>query len=438
MGEDAKSDTSSTVAELDPDDDHQMDLSGSTQEEKPEEVNKSIDATKPEPPSRPPPVPPRPQDMKKIEGLAEQQDAAEILNNVFDLLSCAFKGDGTLRDGEQDDLIKRLFFNDVTAVLNSNGKVTLKTDLQDNYLVSPGERSRPLYSALDDEFSLKEIEGDSSKTKWEFIAHVAPIQIFNVRRLVFDSKEKRSRKDESHVGLDDVLYLDRYMEHTKSRSKEDLLRLREEQWQLQRILKALESRKTQLKETEVKADLSDALEETAAFIEDVNKINDENLIDVDDDPMPPLIALPDELRGKARELEKEAEILDGRMKEIDSQIDTIFQDCKDHPYRLHAVFMHRGSSTGGHYWIYIYDSQNKIWRNYNDERVEEAEVKNVFEQEGRATSTGVVFVQEDRVAELTEAVHRKPDVPSAPEDDDVDMKDADPNELQVIDGIEKE
>lgn len=39
--------------------------------------------------------------------------------------------------------------------------------------------------------------------------------------------------------------------------------------------------------------------------------------------------------------------------------------------------MHHGSVSFGHYWIYIYDFRNGIWRKYNDEYV--TEVQNLDE-----------------------------------------------------------
>ena len=53
----------------------------------------------PPPPSRPPPVPPRPDVQSKtkigiVEESARQQDAAEVMGNIFDLISCAIKGEG--------------------------------------------------------------------------------------------------------------------------------------------------------------------------------------------------------------------------------------------------------------------------------------------------------------------------------------------------------
>jgi len=65
-----------------------------------------------DPPSRPPPVPPRPKAAPQdsvsttVEYAARQQDAAEIMMNIFDLLGCAIKPTDTMEDGEQIDMIK--------------------------------------------------------------------------------------------------------------------------------------------------------------------------------------------------------------------------------------------------------------------------------------------------------------------------------------------
>jgi ubiquitin carboxyl-terminal hydrolase 25/28 len=432
MGNDitSRSDTSSTVAEIDTDNDHRMDLV------EPDQAENNPAISKPELPSRPPPVPPRHQNLKQIEFYALQQDAAEVLNNVFDLLSCAVRGEGTMEDGEQDDLIKRLFFFEVTTVFKSDTQTQTqsKTELQDHYLISTNNRDRPLYSALDDGFSLDTIEG-GSLLKFEYIKRAAPIQIINVKRAMWLSG--KTVKDKSKIGLEDVIYLDRYLQETKSLSQEALQELRQQQWQLRKNLKSLERRKKDLLETEMKMDLSTAVEETASLIELIDKDNGDKLIEVDENPLPSFPGLADQLRHRKKELEREAEALDSNMMELDQKINNIFKERQDHPYHLHAVFMHRGDAGGGHYWIYIYDFQNKVWRNYNDERVEEAQMQQVFYPEGNATSTSVVYVRADQILELTEAVNRNPD-PLPVSDNEVEMQDLNNDEfagLEVIDGI---
>jgi ubiquitin carboxyl-terminal hydrolase 25/28 len=373
----------------------------------------------PEPPSRPPPVPPRPQasadqGFKKVEEVARQQDAAEILNNVFDLLSCAFKGESTLRDGEQLDLIKRLFFSNVTTVRHTKGKRTTKSDLQDNVHVSTKDRDRTLCAALDDEFGSTELEGDV--IKFELFEEAAPIQIINVRRLQFENGQ--SRKDESHLTLDKVLYLDRYLKRTDSFSEEQLQALRDQQWRLQSELRCLEGRRRTLKETDFeKLDLPNVLEETSAFVEMAQK------------DMPDLFTEPTKVKSdglascldqRAEELRPDVAELHNDMDALEHEIDTVFESCKDHPYRLHAIFIHAGSHSGGHYWIYIYDFQNDIWRSYNDERVTEVTEEAVFEKVKRdhpPTSTGIVYVRADVVDKYTQAVCRNPETQDGEKED---------------------
>lgn len=419
--------------------------------------------TQPEPPSRPPPVPPRPQvtadiGLKKLEDVAQQQDAAEILNNVFDLLSCAFKGEPKLRDGEQLDLIKEIFFSDVTTVRKTKDKDIPKSDLQDNVLVSTKGRDRSICAALDDEFGLTELEG--GVTKYEYFEQAAPVQIINVRRLQFENG--RARKDESHLALDKILYLDRYLKTTRSLSEEQLQELRNQQWQLQAELRALENRKKLLKETSFKdVDLPGVLDETAHLVAGLEKQSSEADSEAPETSQEQQEtgtksdeSITDQLNKRADELRPELLQIHERMDKLEKQIDSVFEDCKDHPYRLHAIFMHAGSHSGGHYWIYIYDFQNDIWRKYNDETVtlesEETVLKRV-QQDRPPTSTGIVYVRDDVATEYTEAVHRNP-IKAADTQDlendqrgDVEMADApsanvinmdDLSNLQVIHGQE--
>ena len=96
--------------------------SGSDQEdlENPTDVatsSKVSDLHKPDrlsPPSRPPPMPPRPkaQQVEKttnfgqVENIAQQRDVTEVIGNVLYQLECAIVPQRALPDGEQWDLVK--------------------------------------------------------------------------------------------------------------------------------------------------------------------------------------------------------------------------------------------------------------------------------------------------------------------------------------------
>jgi ubiquitin carboxyl-terminal hydrolase 25/28 len=154
------------------------------------------------------------------------------------------------------------------------------------------------------------------------------------------------------------------------------------------------------------------------------------------------------------------------MTQLESEIDSVFKDCRDHSYRLHSIFIHRGGTQAGHYLIYIYDFQNKMWREYNDETVKQADRSDIFKLGAGSLasgSTGIVYIREDLVDTLTEAVQRQPDMTSAStsvptdaptgaptrsptETTDIEMKDfeastplqpIDYDNIEVIDGVEK-
>lgn len=69
--------------------------------------------------------------------------------------------------------------------------------------------------------------------------------------------------------------------------------------------------------------------------------------------------------------------VDQEIQDTQTMISSQFADFHNLPYRLYAVFVHHGSVSFGHYYIYIFDFDKKIWRKYNDEYV--TEVQNVDE-----------------------------------------------------------
>jgi ubiquitin carboxyl-terminal hydrolase 25/28 len=427
------------------------------------DLHDQTQVAQPTPPTRAPPIPPRPDAPTKsklgnIEESARQQDAAEVLSNIFDLFSCAIKGKGVLSDNEQLDMIKELFFSEVASVRNIEPKPEEHSEPRDHFLVSPGWRDRNLYATLDDDFGLSEME--SGVTKYEYIRTPAPVQIINLRRLQFDRVKGDQVYDRSHIGLETTLYLDRYLGATASLPQPEQLKLRQVQWEKQRQLRILGERRDRLRRTQAQGlTLTDAVDEASAFIQQLSEKYEQQ---GDDTLLTPPPELADALAKKAADLKKDLEQTDAEMSQLEADIDSVFKDRHDHPYRLHAVFTHRGGTKGGHYWIYIYDFQNALWRKYNDDHVTIATEKEIFERESAdipPASTGVVYIREDLITQITEAVKREPvsnDVPSGEtshaetQASDVQMQDADDgmpalvepsaplkyHDVQIIDGVE--
>ena len=100
--------------------------------------------------------------------------------------------------------------------------------------------------------------------------------------------------------------------------------------------------------------------------------------------------------------------LDRDVDNLKSRLKQQFTDRRQHGYRLHSVFIHRGDVAHGHYWIYIYDFAGNRWFKYNDEQVAEVDEKVVFANDS-AEGAGpyfVTYIKEDAANDLVEALKR--------------------------------
>ena len=98
-----------------------------------------------------------------------------------------------------------------------------------------------------------------------------------------------------------------------------------------------------------------------------------------------------------------------RVATLQKQIDLQFSDFKEHGYNLFAVFIHLGGINSGHYWIFIHDFKEQIWRKYNDGYVTEVGEEEVFsagDPSRPSTSTFVVYVKAGMEETLTQTICR--------------------------------
>lgn len=142
------------------------------------------------------------------------------------------------------------------------------------------------------------------------------------------------------------------------------------------------------------------LSETASFLSSLDSVNH----DLQELGVSPLDADGDLTDALATESEKQSQLVVAYQNEIDAlekYLNAEFaDDHKDIKYRLAAVFFHRGQHGHGHYWIYIHDFANDVWRLYNDERVEEfTKTDEIFEAKtyNHGTPTYAVYVQAGRL-----------------------------------------
>jgi ubiquitin carboxyl-terminal hydrolase 25/28 len=85
---------------------------------------------------------------------------------------------------------------------------------------------------------------------------------------------------------------------------------------------------------------------------------------------------------------------------------------------------YNGSGFGGHWWIYIRDFKNNVWRSYNDAIVTVVSEEEVFRKRDpmkEPAASLVVYVKDDKKDELCDPLHRIKPETEADDDGDLDM-----------------
>jgi hypothetical protein len=106
--------------------------------------------------------------------------------------------------------------------------------------------------------------------------------------------------------------------------------------------------------------------------------------------------------------------------ELQSKIDATFDDLKEHPYRLFAVWVHAGVAGSGHYWAYIRDLKTGKWQKFNDIFVSEVDQDVVFADaiggSGNTSAYFLIYMNEQeyqRASELAQQESPSTLVPTA-------------------------
>ncbi|KAL8674918.1 MAG: hypothetical protein Q9168_000722 [Polycauliona sp. 1 TL-2023] len=396
--------------------------------------NKTKDADI-EPPSRPPPYPPRPlqpetnkeNTIRQEIQMGAQQDVTEVISNVLYQLECAIEATSVDSSGEQVDQIKDMFFGKSRSYTqNPQGDFETKEQFFSYLFVDVASGPKNIYEALDGAFDVQQVQVDGNvQPQYSAISQLPPVLNILVQRAQYDQKQRSTFKSVNHLELEETIYMDRYMDSDDA----DLVQRRAESWDWKRQLRQLEGRREDLLQTEVGAphmpryvpglnaqqlnmDVPDLLDITSGCLDEMSKEDD---IDV-------TAGLQEAIKEAAVEAKEELNGINTLIKDLTASVRSQFVDRRKLPYRLQSAFIHRGTATSGHYWIYIRDFKQDLWREYNDETVSEVtKVSQIFDEDqnsGRpATPYFLVYVKDDLKDEFVDPVCR--DVPEQPETQDV-------------------
>ncbi|KAI9791044.1 MAG: ubiquitin-specific protease ubp2 [Candelina submexicana] len=379
------------------------------------------------PPDRPPPVPPRPLTLEQTKPthdeveLGAQQDVTEVIANVLFQMQCAIKANNIDTDGEQLDEIKSLFYGKTKSYIKKDGSVRTKEEFFSDIKVDVASGPRDIYAALDGAFDVQNVDVDgTSSPQYGAISLLPPVLQIQVQRVQFDQAKKASYKSEAHLKLEETIYLDRYMDSGNAA----LMQRREEAWRWKERVRELETRKAILTLTDTDMDLPEVIDMTQGYLMELQSAEDDDVVMVNPDVLQAL----NENAADMRHIETE-------ITHLNTSITSQFTDLRALPYRLHSVFIHRGTAMFGHYWIYIYDFKKDIWRRYNDSYVTEIkDRREVFEQEttNPATPYFLVYVRESDIDRLVDPVCRE--LEPEPQWDAPPIADCTDN-MEVIEGV---
>jgi len=313
------------------------------------------------PPSRPPPVPPRNTATRTLEEWARQQDVSEVINHAIIQLSSAIQAKGYDESGEQQDVIHDTF-NGAVRYHYLAGNASPDAPRPFLFLFAPIENHpTDLYASLDNGFDREIIEG-TPFVRYESITKLPPVLLINLGRAVYDTTGTQ-RKLNNHVNIPDTLFMDRYLD---APDDSVLVQRRMQTWADKDELRILQARLKQL-EPNGSPSVDESLSKAVAALQHLSDIAaTDNIQDLM--PSAELTSRLSELSEKSRLEREELRI---RIATLEQQIQSAFVDSAflRHKYKLHAAFFHRGTVGSGHYWIYIYDHVNEVWRKYNDDYV---------------------------------------------------------------------
>lgn len=389
---------------------------------------------------------------------SDQMDVDEVMGNAIDHLRAAFKVSQIGGSGDGRDPIEQAFFSTFVDVRKKVGETTwTRTARSDRWATAfPGKQGqRDLYDALSVSFDLERLPGDLLS----FTTIEKPAPNFHICIQRSDGLSKNSNPIKIH----DTLYLDRFMYPVSATSSE--FQAVQRSWNIKARLAEIDTvggasdpAASNTPFVQKAAADKEAPKPTDEMVDDYimlgrrhGSLSQENgssgmnrsasgwsVVDTaierilgnhptvkfnrpqasiaDTSIEPPLATDSIETESSIpQETLKEFWVNFGRLEEheaqrLASENSMLFQDMNQVAYRLHAVVCHAGkTASSGHYWVWIHDFEEDVWRKYNDTRVEVHPADFVFQElNTKGEPYYLAYVRATEVNELVRVPKRAP------------------------------
>lgn len=361
----------------------------------------------------------------------DQQDVEEVMGSILNRLQAAIRPSSTEdTTGIQREIILDTFFVTTVNYTRKFGEPQWQSEVSfDRSITAFPSPEGPcsLYEALGRNFD-QEVLNESRLTRYTAIRSLPPVLHVLIQR------SQNIGKNGNSVIIPETLYLDRYMDalHDSPTFKQ-----RVAEWFTK---KRVEDVKASIAKTggplpalipptgsPVMDDVDEREPVDFAPKEDwdFDGANEEGFVKVEkpsaswdkDFPEPPPFMADIEKRIRQTMVDELAK--------HEQNLGSHFENLKKIAYRLHAVICHRGALTSGHYWVWIHDFEQNLWRCYNDESVTEnsntAEVLELLSSSGEPYY--LCYVQDGAQDDYVGVPRRER--PAEPEVEDASAKEQD-------------
>lgn len=312
----------------------------------------------------------------------DQQDVEEVMGSIINRLQAAIRPSSVdKKTGIQLERLMETFF--VTTVNYTKKfhekKYEEEISFDRSITAFPAENGPcSLYDALGKNFDQQILE-DSKLSRYTTIRTLPPILHVLIQRT-----QSNGSKNGNAVIIPETLYVDRFMdmEHDSpafQRRVEDWITLKRIS-DIKADLDKVEANPSYLRSLEhytppepvsVEERLDDAPEEVETFDFD-GPVEDDFLVISPSKPINEAASAPaPKVTGVYESYCQIRQMMEDELINHEETIMEHNKEMKKVAYRLHAVICHRGQLMSGHYWVWIHDFEDNVWRWYNDADVKE-------------------------------------------------------------------
>uniref|UniRef100_A0A672Z071 Ubiquitin carboxyl-terminal hydrolase n=1 Tax=Sphaeramia orbicularis TaxID=375764 RepID=A0A672Z071_9TELE len=353
-----------------------------------------------------------------------QQDVSEFTHKLLDWLEDAFQlaASGNNEEDKQKNPMVQLFYGTFVTERRHEGKTLCNIEQFGQYPLQVNGFNN-LDECLEGAMVEREIESlhsdhtvPSGRERW--FKKLPPVLTFELSRFEFNTQLGRPEKIHKKLEFPQIIYMDRYLhkniEQTHERRGEvkklkEQLAILQQKFEcyknygsgpakypladmLQFVLEFATTKPTSVSPAE---DLRPAASSPTPTTSDdlvssvsscqrtpIYKPFTQCRYPIDCPPHPAPHSITEEelhfvktcLQRWRTEVENDINELKASIDRLTQVLESMYSDnslCQV-PYRLHAVLVHEGQASAGHYWAYIYDHANQRWMKYNDITITES------------------------------------------------------------------